>query len=1237
MRKITLMLVAVFTLTFSWQGMAQLTEGFESGLVSLTNDPSNGSDWTLNTTLYSEGLQSAHNAYASSETNSLVSGALDISTMTAPRLYFDQIAKTEGGYDYCYVEVSTDGAAWTTLATFDEDSYPEWGTSDVTPDNTWWKNEFLDLSSYISATTYVRFRLTSDTSVTRYGWLLDNVYIAEAPSCLEPSGMTATNVTDTSADLTWSASASGETAWNLEWKAGADFTPGTGAEDASDSASGTAAYNATGLSSNTTYYIYYQADCGGGDTSGWVGPFVGTTNCSPYTAPYSQNFDAETTPDVQACWNAIVSGSTSTYANVQSSTTQSASASNSIRFYNSGDTTGEYFLVSPNFLDLDNTKRIRFSAYQNIGGTDEGDVLEIGTMTDPTDPATYTSYQTIPYADLSEDAWVNLTVNFDTYAGTDSYIAIKMTFGATYNYYYFDNFYYEDIPSCLEPSALTATNFTTSGADLGWTAGAGETAWNVEIVEAGTSPTGTATATGVSNPYTESGLNASTAYEFYVQADCGGGDTSPWVGPFAFTTLCNPVSTFPWTEDFESVTTPDLPVCWDYVDNNEDGDFWKTYTGYGVGDTQAAGLYTDFNSGANDDYLILPQFTLTGNERLKFSVRARSSSEPNDYRVVLSTTGSSPGDFTEELMALTTVSSTTQTEISPIDLSAYSGDVYIAIHVPSGGLDGYYIYFDDFVVEPLPSCVEPNSLTAAATSTTDATVTWTAGGSETEWTYEYGVTGFTPGTGTTGTVSTTPSLDLTSLTPGETYDIYVQTNCSGSDSVFVTTTWSQPNLGDTCEAPIVIASVPYNTTDDTANYGDDYENGSSSCSSYYMSGDDVVYSFTPSSDGSFNIALTNIGSTYSGIHVLDGCPDSSPNCIGFDGDSTTNDRIFDVTLTGGTTYYIVISTWATPQSTTYTLDITENSCINPTVDFTVVSDCDNSGGFMIEADITDLGSATSLTISDDQGSTDQSASATGVVSFGPYANGTDVTLTVTNDQDGTCFVSSGAITQIACPPANDDCANATSLTQDTGVADAASATATPGTLEGATDSGIAAELCNGWTGTANDDVWYSFVALTTSVNITIDNTSADMVIQAYSGTCGALTNIGCSDSGNPEEINLTGLTEGNTYYFRVYQYGSGSTTGINFDAKVWTTTLGVGNSEFTGFQYYPNPVNNTLSLRAQNTIDAVSIYNLLGQEVMNVAPNAMSKDIDMSALNSGNYFVRVSINGAVETFKVIKQ
>ena len=121
--------------------------------------------------------------------------------------------------------------------------------------------------------------------------------------------------------------------------------------------------------------------------------------------------------------------------------------------------------------------------------------------------------------------------------------------------------FYGVTQTCLAPSDLTASNETITSADLGWTENGTASLYNVEVVTSGTTPTGIATDTGVANGFTKTGLSADTDYEFHVQADCTAGGLSPWVGPYAFTTACNAVNTFPWSEDFEGITEGQ-PNCW---------------------------------------------------------------------------------------------------------------------------------------------------------------------------------------------------------------------------------------------------------------------------------------------------------------------------------------------------------------------------------------------------------------------------------------------------------------------------------------------------------------------------------------------------------------------------------------------------------------------------------------------------------------------------------------------------
>ena len=56
---------------------------------------------------------------------------------------------------------------------------------------------------------------------------------------------------------------------------------------------------------------------------------------------------------------------------------------------------------------------------------------------------------------------------------------------------------------------------------------------------------------------------------------------------------------------------------------------------------------------------------------------------------------------------------------------------------------------------------------------------------------------------------------------------------------------------------------------------------------------------------------------------------------------------------------------------------------------------------------------------------------------------------------------------------------------------------------------------------------------------------------------------------------------------------------------------------------YPNPVENTLNVSAGVVVDAVSIFDLTGREVMRATPNAAAFSLDVADLNKGMYKVRL--------------
>lgn len=264
---------------------------------------------------------------------------------------------------------------------------------------------------------------------------------------------------------------------------------------------------------------------------------------------------------------------------------------------------------------------------------------------------------------------------------------------------------------------------------------------------------------------------------------------------------CSPLSSFPWTEGFESTTSTSLPSCWNRI-NGGDNDQWESSASGAHNGTSSVTLFTNNSNGNNDDYLILPQLTLSGNQQLKFWVRAQSFGDPNDYVVRLSTAGLLPDDFTNILLT-ETVSSTAHSE-KIIDLSAFSGNVYIAIQVPNGGLDGLALFFDDFTIEDLPLCTVPINPTVSAISNNGAAVSFISAGNN--FVVEYGLPGFTPGTaaaaGVGGTVvnGTSSPISISGLSPTTTYQVYVRQNCgvdgysANTQAVSFTTTCAPTSL-----------------------------------------------------------------------------------------------------------------------------------------------------------------------------------------------------------------------------------------------------------------------------------------------------------------------------------------------------------------------------------------------------------------------------------------------------------
>ena len=79
-------------------------------------------------------------------------------------LRFKEYIDTESGWDYCYVQITTDGYSWQNLRSRISGSYPE-------------RNVSLSINNYVPGTFRIRFRFDSDSYLTKEGWYVDNIQV----------------------------------------------------------------------------------------------------------------------------------------------------------------------------------------------------------------------------------------------------------------------------------------------------------------------------------------------------------------------------------------------------------------------------------------------------------------------------------------------------------------------------------------------------------------------------------------------------------------------------------------------------------------------------------------------------------------------------------------------------------------------------------------------------------------------------------------------------------------------------------------------------------------------------------------------------------------------------------------------------------------------------------------------------------------------------------------------------
>ena len=632
------------------------------------------------------------------------SSSEDYTTTIAPTTSGDLVTvtfsafATESGYDYLYVYDGEDTSA-ALLGTYSGSSIPGPFTS-------------------THSSGKLTFRFTSDSSVNDSGWEAA-VTCAAPPSCQDPTSMAATNITATSADLTWTASATGETAWEVILKtdsgAPAATTAGTGTATTDNTA-----YTYSGLTANTLYYVYYRAACTvGSDYSVWVAGSTVTTLCSAVTSfPYTEDFDAAAS--LPSCWGQSSTntedwlfGSSATYG--ASSDHTSGSGNFAWIDDSAPHTTSPSGLETPS-LDLTalTAPRLKFW-FQNGTGTPSSLYIDVY------DGSTWTT-DVLSIATTNVSTWTEYIVDITAYKSSSTIIKFSGVEDASgyQSDISLDDITVEETPSCQVPTTLTAANITATSADLGWTAGASETAWEIVVQADGTgTPAGSGTAVATTAAYSATGLTASTDYEIYYRADCTGGDYSAWVGPVDFTTLCAAVS-IDSLEDFSTMPAN----CWSeavgvFGTPTGTASLWgQADFGYDAAHANGKAARVNIYGSSIDEYLISNEFDLSsGTYYLNYEVALTNynSTGPavsgalgaDDYVAVLVTQDG--GTSWQELYrwdASSTISNTGQSA-AEIALSGYGVSVKFAFYAFSDtSNEDNDFYVDNFQVTSSTLSVE---------------------------------------------------------------------------------------------------------------------------------------------------------------------------------------------------------------------------------------------------------------------------------------------------------------------------------------------------------------------------------------------------------------------------------------------------------------------------------------------------------------------------------------------------
>ncbi len=167
-----------------------------------------------------------------------------------------------------------------------------------------------------------------------------------------------------------------------------------------------------------------------------------------------------------------------------------------------------------------------------------------------------------------------------------------------------------------------------------------------------------------------------------------------------------------------------------------------------------------------------------------------------------------------------------------------------------------------------------------------------------------------------------------------------------------------------------------------------------------------------------------------------------------------------------------------------------------------------------------------------------------------------------------------------------------------------------------------------------------FIADKYSIYLTTSNDPTDIVNETPITTRTVGDDAPCDQADGSASAAFVSIDasayDGQVVYLTFRHYDTIDENSVIIDDVVVDGILSVGDESFSGFRYFVDS-NNLLQLSANEPLESISLYNIVGQQIISQKLSNTTETIDLSALNSGVYVATITINGQRKSVKIIRR